>query len=65
MEFKARKAQGANPESAGTIRDGIDAILPKHPGVIWHATILVGDAPRDDDRGTAPAELRRRRLCRL
>lgn len=41
MEFQARKAQGANPESAGTIRDGIDAILAEHPGVIWHATILV------------------------
>ncbi len=41
MELQARKAQGANPESAAKIRRGIDAALTDHPGVIWQATILV------------------------
>ena len=33
MEFQARKAQGANPESAARSADGIDAILAEHPAL--------------------------------
>ena len=41
MEFQARRAQGSEPERAAKIRRGVDAALTDHPGVIWHASILV------------------------